>query len=95
MCFVIHSLVFVPIDHDHLSSHCVFLDYGKAFDSVPHKRLLLNWNLMESMDHCYSSSIHLLQHIVKEWLSMIIFLNGAMYLQVFLRGPLLFFLIYQ
>jgi len=72
--------------NDHLSSH------WKAFDYVPHKRLLLNWNLMESMDHCYSSSIHLLQYIVKEWLSMVIFLNWAMYLQVFLRGPLLFIL---
>ena len=25
---------------DHLSTHCVFIDFAKAFDSVPHARLL-------------------------------------------------------
>jgi len=54
MYFVIPSLVFVLIDlplatthdwaktlDDHQSSHYVFIDYVKAFDSVPHERLLL------------------------------------------------------
>ena len=26
--------------NDHLSTHCVFIDFAKAFDSVPHARLL-------------------------------------------------------
>jgi len=33
---------------DHHIIHCLFLDFAKAFDSVPHERLLLKLNALGS-----------------------------------------------
>jgi len=42
--------------NDHQGSHCVFKDYAKAFDSVPHERLLLKLEVYGV--HCFSGSVH-------------------------------------
>ena len=41
-----------------LSIHCVFLDFAKAFDSVPHQRLLLKLRLMVLMVPCLNGFLH-------------------------------------
>lgn len=46
------------LDHNQ-SAQCLFLNMSKAFHSVPHKRLLLNYNCMEWM--------------VLNWLGLIVF----------------------
>jgi len=48
--------------HDH-SIHCLFLDFAKAFDSVPHHRLLLKLQSLGVSDTLKCERQHLLEAV--------------------------------